>query len=183
MSLLKEHNLIFLLPADRYETEQMLGETFRSRGSGPEGLNLSPRILHPPTPPLWYSRHRTTGPAPFQNGMASSVDDPKFPASGGSCTPPRRSPPDRRQMLFSEAATCSWTPYFHDAYALHLGRPTSPAGGSGEARMIFAPLGISHFAPKPLRTFFSWSSRHRKTWHWPSPIPTQPAATRTRSLT
>ena len=118
MSLLKEHNLIFLLPADRYATEQMLGETFRSRGSGPEGLNLSPRILHPPTPPLWYSRHRTTGPAPFQNGMASSVDDPKFPASGGSCTPPRRSPPDRRQMLFSEAATCSWTPYFHDAYAL-----------------------------------------------------------------
>ena len=29
-----------------------------------------------------------------------------------------RNPSDRRQMLFSEAVTCSWTPYFHDAYAL-----------------------------------------------------------------
>ena len=29
---------------------------------------------------------------------------------------PSRIPPDRRRMLSSQAATCSWTPYFHDAY-------------------------------------------------------------------
>ena len=34
--------------------------------------------------------------------------------------PPARNPPDRRQMLSSEAVTCLWTPYFHDAYALHV---------------------------------------------------------------
>ena len=30
---------------------------------------------------------------------------------------PSRTLPDRRRMLFSQAVTCSWTPYFHDAYA------------------------------------------------------------------
>ena len=32
-------------------------------------------------------------------------------------SPAARNSPDRRPMLFSQVVPCSWTPYFHDAYA------------------------------------------------------------------
>jgi len=39
------------------------------------------------------------------------------PPSRRKQPPAARNSPDRRRMLFSQAVTCSWTPYFHDAYA------------------------------------------------------------------
>ena len=52
------------------------------------------------------------------------------PPSRRKQPPTARNSPDLRRMLFSQAVTCSWTPYFHDAYQGSGAGGTIGSGGS-----------------------------------------------------
>ena len=116
----------------------------------------------------WYSSPRFVGPAPFREDIANSAHDPQFPAPGGSCTPPRRPRPDRRQMLFSKALTCSWTPYFHDAYAptetAHLNHPRRADVRSAASRELRMPSAVDRQISTECSCRLHFLSRRAPSW-------------------
>jgi len=81
------------------------------------GLNLAPKFLNRRHSLPRYSRPRIVGRVPFRGEIANSVHGPQFLAPVVPAQHRAGPRPARRRMLFSEAATCSWTSYFHDAYA------------------------------------------------------------------